>query len=169
MRECGRSQCWQHSHCPSYQRHQDRWWHRSDWRLYTNRCWSVLLHFTVLEIWLTIHTSIGAANADEKRGIFQVPVGTAWLKSQTIKGGIVPLRQYQPVLKRLIESGRAKPSIIFDKELRIEEAAKAYKEFSDHDFIKSFITHKKETKMQIENDGNESGESPAKRKRGRGW
>ncbi|PMD58295.1 putative S-glutathione dehydrogenase, partial [Hyaloscypha bicolor E] len=53
--------------------------------------------------------------------------------------GIVQLRQYQPALKRLIESGRAKPSFIFDRELRIEDAAEAYKEFSDHDFIKSVI------------------------------
>ena len=52
---------------------------------------------------------------------------------------MVPLRQYQPALKLLTESGRAKPSFIFDRELRIEDAAEAYKEFSDHDFIKSVI------------------------------
>jgi hypothetical protein len=39
----------------------------------------------------------------------------------------------------LIESGKAKPSFIFDRELRIEDAAEAYKEFLDHDFIKSVI------------------------------
>lgn len=74
-----------------------------------------------------------------KQGIFEIPFGESWLKSQTIRSGIVPLRQYQPALKRLIESGRAKPSFVFDRELRIEEAAEAYKEFSDHDFIKSVI------------------------------
>jgi threonine dehydrogenase-like Zn-dependent dehydrogenase len=74
-----------------------------------------------------------------KKGTLEIPVGEAWLKSLTIKGGIVPLRQYQPALKRLIESGRAKPSFIFDRELRIKDAPEAYKEFSDHDFIKSVI------------------------------
>ena len=49
------------------------------------------------------------------------------------------MRQYQPALKKLIESGRAKPSFVFDKELRIEDAPEAYQEFSDHDFIKSVI------------------------------
>lgn len=74
-----------------------------------------------------------------KKGLFEIPFGESWLKGQSIKSGIVPLRQYQPALKRLIESGRAKPSFIFDRELRIEDAAEAYKEFSDHDFIKSVI------------------------------
>jgi threonine dehydrogenase-like Zn-dependent dehydrogenase len=74
-----------------------------------------------------------------KKGIFEIPFGESWFKGQSIKSGIVQLRQYQPALKRLIESGRAKPSFIFDRELRIEDAAEAYKEFSDHDFIKSVI------------------------------
>lgn len=47
------------------------------------------------------------------------------------------MRQYQPALLKLIESGRAKPSFIFDRELKIEDAPEAYTEFSDHDFIKS--------------------------------
>jgi threonine dehydrogenase-like Zn-dependent dehydrogenase len=39
----------------------------------------------------------------------------------------------------LIESGRVKPSFVFDREIHIEEAAKTYTEFSNHDFIKSVI------------------------------
>ena len=74
-----------------------------------------------------------------RKGIIEIPFGESWLKSQTIRSGIVPLRQYQPALKKLIESGRAKPSFVFDKELRIEDAPEAYQEFSDHDFIKSVI------------------------------
>lgn len=81
----------------------------------------------------------GGATPALKKGIFEIPFGESWLKSQTIKSGIVPLRQYQPALKKLIESGRAKPSFVFDRELRIEDAPEAYKEFSDHDFIKSVI------------------------------
>ncbi len=74
-----------------------------------------------------------------KKGIFEIPFGESWLKGQSINPGMVPLRQYQPALKRLIKSGRAKPSFILDRELRIEDAPEAYKEFSDHDFIKSAI------------------------------
>ena len=74
-----------------------------------------------------------------KKGIFEIPFGEAWFKGVIIKSGIVPLRQYHPALKRLIESGRAKPSFVFDREIRIEDAPAAYKEFSDHDFIKSVI------------------------------
>lgn len=83
----------------------------------------------------------------------------------SIKGGIVPLRQYQTALKKLIESGRAKPSFIFDKELRIEEAGKAYKDFSDHDFIKSYITHSKPNGVVLEDDESERSESPAKKRK----
>lgn len=49
------------------------------------------------------------------------------------------MRQYQPALKKVIESGRARPSFVFDRELRIEDAPEAYQESSDHDFIKSVI------------------------------
>jgi threonine dehydrogenase-like Zn-dependent dehydrogenase len=56
-----------------------------------------------------------------------------------MQGGAVPMRKYQLSLKKLIESGRANPGSIFDKEIRIEEAGKAYIEFSDHDFIKAVI------------------------------
>jgi threonine dehydrogenase-like Zn-dependent dehydrogenase len=87
-----------------------------------------------------------------KKGIFEIPFGESWLKGQSIKSGIVQLRQYQPALKRLIESGRAKPSFIFDRELWIEDAAEAYKEFSDHDFIKSVIRLDGENGSLIDNE-----------------
>lgn len=74
-----------------------------------------------------------------KKGIYEIPFGESWFKSQTIKSGIVPLGKYQPALKRLIESGRAKPSFVVDREFRIDKATEAYKEFSNHDFIKCVI------------------------------
>ncbi len=86
-----------------------------------------------------ILTNLGGATPALKKGVFEIPFGESWLKSQTIRSGIVPLRQYQPALKKLIESGRAKPSFIIDRELRIDDAPEAYQEFSDHDFIKSVI------------------------------
>ena len=102
-----------------------------------------------------------------KKGIFEIPFGEAWIKSVSIKGGLVPLRTYQPALKRLIESGRAKPSFIFDRELRIEDAPEAYREFSDHDFIKSVIILDGEKNGHF-NKGEESEEeAPTPRKRRR--
>jgi threonine dehydrogenase-like Zn-dependent dehydrogenase len=98
-----------------------------------------------------------------KKGIFEIPFGESWLKGQSIKSGIVQLRQYQPALKRLIESGRAKPSFIFDRELRIEDAAEAYKEFSDHDFIKSVIRLDGENGSLIDNEKVEEKSSAQKK------
>jgi len=49
----------------------------------------------------------------------------------------VQLRLYQELLKTLIESGKGKPSFVFDKEFRIEEGAEAFREFSDHKLIKA--------------------------------
>jgi hypothetical protein len=88
---------------------------------------------------LLIPEIVGGATPALKNGIFEIPIGESWLKRQSIRSGIVPLREYQPALKRLIESGRAKPSFVFDREIRIEDAVEAYNEFSDHDFIKSVI------------------------------
>lgn len=98
-----------------------------------------------------------------KKGIFEIPFGESWLKGQSIKSGIVQLRQFQPALKRLIESGRAKPSFIFDRELRIEDAPEAYKEFSDHGFIKSVIRLDGEKGSLIDNDKVEEKSSAQKK------
>lgn len=102
-----------------------------------------------------------------RKGIFEIPFGESWLKAQTIKSGIVPLRQYQPALKRLIESGRAKPSFIFDRELRIEDAPEAYKEFSDHDFIKSVfrLDDGENGSLNEEDESEEKASTHKKRKR----
>ncbi|KAK0106196.1 hypothetical protein ONS96_003841 [Cadophora gregata f. sp. sojae] len=74
-----------------------------------------------------------------KKGIFEIPFGESWFKGQTIRSGIVPFREYQPALLKMIQSGRAKPSFIVDRELKIDDAPEAYQEFSDRDFIKSVI------------------------------
>jgi threonine dehydrogenase-like Zn-dependent dehydrogenase len=102
-----------------------------------------------------------------RKGIIEIPFGESWLKSQTIRSGIVPLRQYQPALKKLIESGRAKPSFVFDKELRIEDAPEAYQEFSDHDFIKSVIRFDDgENGSRVEEEESEE-KAPTQKKRKR--
>jgi threonine dehydrogenase-like Zn-dependent dehydrogenase len=110
----------------------------------------------------------GAATAEEKKGIFEIPLATVWLKSQTIRGGIVPLRQYQPTLKKLIESGRMTPSFVFDKEIHIEDAAKAYTEFSNHDFIKTVIRFEKTENDILAEDEEEKAEQPQKKRKRNG-
>ena len=111
---------------------------------------------------------VGAATAEEKQGIFEIPFATAWFKSQSIRGGIVPLRQYQPTLKKLIESGRMTPSFVFDKEIHIEEAAKTYTEFSNHDFIKSVIRFDRNEKDIIGEEEEETSEAPQKKRKRNG-
>lgn len=107
-------------------------------------------------------TKIGAATSDEQKGFLSIPVATAWFKGQTIKGGIVPIRDYQVKLKQLIESDRVKPSLVFDKEILIEDAPKAYKEFSDHDFIKTWIRIEH---VEVSHKGEEKTETPPKKRR----
>jgi threonine dehydrogenase-like Zn-dependent dehydrogenase len=73
---------------------------------------------------------------EEAKGILDVPIGDFWLKSLSIKGGICPIKNYQETLKTRIEEGAWKPSDIIDKEFKIEDAAKAYRDFADHKLIK---------------------------------
>ena len=111
---------------------------------------------------------VGAATAEEKKGILKIPFADAWFKSQSIKGGVVPLRQYQPTLKKLIESGRVKPSFVFDKEIHIEDAAKAYTEFSNHDFIKTVIRFDRNDKDTVSEEEEEKAEVPQKKRKRNG-
>jgi threonine dehydrogenase-like Zn-dependent dehydrogenase len=60
-----------------------------------------------------------------------------WVKGISLKGGVVQLRLYQDILLKLIESGRAKPSFVFSDKFRIDDAVKAYKDFSNHKLIKA--------------------------------
>lgn len=96
----------------------------------------VSLFHRVVRLRLTFNSS-GATNPAAAQVIIPVPVGLIWLKGLTIKGGPVQLRLYQYLLKTLIESGKGKPSFVFDKEFRIEEGAEAFREFSDHKLIKA--------------------------------
>jgi len=112
-----------------------------------------------------INSLLGASTADAKKGIFKFPFGDFWEKSQTMQGGTVPIRKYQLSLKKLIESGRANPGFIFDKEIRIEDAGKAYIEFSDHDFIKAVIRFGDDPEKLIEEENGEKVHVEKKRKR----
>jgi hypothetical protein len=112
-----------------------------------------------------INSLLGASTVDAKKGIFKFPFGDFWEKSQTMQGGAVPIRKYQLSLKKLIESGKAIPGFIFDKEIRIEGAGKAYIGFSDHDFIKTVIRFGDDPEKLIEDENGEKVHLEKKRKR----
>jgi hypothetical protein len=82
-----------------------------------------------------------------------------------MQGGAVPIREYQLSLKKLIESGRANPGSIFDKEIRLEDAEKAYIEFSDHDCMKAVIRFGDDPENLIEDENGENAPLEKKRKR----
>jgi threonine dehydrogenase-like Zn-dependent dehydrogenase len=123
---------------------------------------SQVYYFCSMEL---IARRAGSVKATAKKGLFEVPIGTVWLKSQLIRGGLVPLRTYQPTLKKLIESGRMRPSFIFDKGLRINDAPKAYAEFSNHDFIKGVILFEGTDNGGLTEDGEREQHPLKKRKR----
>lgn len=84
--------------------------------------------------------SRGAPLLTGKEGTFPVPIGLMWAKALSMGTGTVELRKLQPLLKDLIESGKAKPSFIFDHVLHsLAEVPDAYKRFEAHQTIKPVI------------------------------
>ncbi|RFU34661.1 hypothetical protein B7463_g1593, partial [Scytalidium lignicola] len=92
---------------------------------------------------------IGATTKATSKGILSFPVGEFWLKGLSIKGGVITTDLYKPtqlLLKNLIERHNAKPSFVFDKEFRIEQAAEAFREFSEHKIIKGVFRFEKDSR-----------------------
>lgn len=56
-----------------------------------------------------------------------------------MKGGSVTSNTLHEPLKRLIESGVATPSFVFEKGIEIDEVPETYQEFSNHDILKPYI------------------------------
>lgn len=71
-------------------------------------------------------------------GSIKFDIATWWLKNVSIKGGIVNLG-VDPQLIALIQSGKAKPSFVFDKIVSIEEAPEAYELFNERKIQKAAI------------------------------
>ncbi len=68
-----------------------------------------------------------------------VDIANLWLKGISIQGGIIPAslnRPTQELLKALIEKKDAKPSFVFDREFRLDEAEEAFRQFSEHKIVK---------------------------------
>ncbi|CAG8950441.1 hypothetical protein HYFRA_00006937 [Hymenoscyphus fraxineus] len=85
-------------------------------------------------VWTT--EDVGGSTEDEKRGVIPLPIGQILTKSLSIRGGPAKIQLYQNALKKLIDSGKAKPSFVFTDEVRIEDGPKAYRKFADKKTIK---------------------------------
>jgi threonine dehydrogenase-like Zn-dependent dehydrogenase len=69
-----------------------------------------------------------------------VSAGLLWIKALSINGGVAETCRLQPILQRLIECGRAKPSFIIDEVLHsLEEVPHAYKRFARREIGKPVI------------------------------
>ncbi|CAG8960305.1 hypothetical protein HYFRA_00012379 [Hymenoscyphus fraxineus] len=80
---------------------------------------------------------LGKGTDDEKKGIIPFPIGEFFGKNLSMKGGPAIIRPYQELLRRMIESGKAKPSFVFSKSYDIREAQVAYRDFSEQKIIKA--------------------------------
>ncbi|OJJ05932.1 hypothetical protein ASPVEDRAFT_75149 [Aspergillus versicolor CBS 583.65] len=82
----------------------------------------------------------GTPLATEKQGEFPVLIGLFWFKGLSMRGGVAEIQRLQPMLQRLIESGKAKPSFIIDEIVcSLEEVPRAYERFSNHEIGKPVI------------------------------
>jgi threonine dehydrogenase-like Zn-dependent dehydrogenase len=102
---------------------------------------------------------VEATSKDAAKGILPVPIGDWWVKGQTLRGGIITAELYKPtqlLLKNLIERDNAKPSFVFDKVFKIDNAPEAFREFSDHKLVKAVIQFDK--KLELDHNDNGNGE-----------
>ncbi|KAL2871624.1 glutathione-independent formaldehyde dehydrogenase [Aspergillus lucknowensis] len=84
--------------------------------------------------------SAGTPLATEKQGEFPVLVGLLWFKGLSLRGGVAEIQRLQPMLQKLIESGKAKPSFIIGEVLHsLEEVPRAYERFSSKKIGKPVI------------------------------
>jgi glutathione-independent formaldehyde dehydrogenase len=76
-----------------------------------------------------------ADDQNERKGNLILPWGKLWSKSVQIGTGVVPAKKYQPYLRNLISTGRAKPSFIISDRIKINDAARIYREFDKRDKV----------------------------------
>ncbi|KAF4634040.1 hypothetical protein G7Y89_g4075 [Cudoniella acicularis] len=89
----------------------------------------------VIGVYLT--HDLGRATPALKQGILPFPIGQFFLKNLSLCGGAATIHAYQELLKTSIDSGKARPSFVFEKEFRIEDAEEAYREFNDYKITKA--------------------------------
>lgn len=73
---------------------------------------------------------------------------------------MVDTRRFQNTLQILIESGKAKPSFVFDKKFNIKDANKAYKNFADRKIIKAYFSFN-DRDDENSSDSSDSSRSPS--------
>lgn len=87
----------------------------------------------VIGLYLAEPDSKGVPRGATLSPTINFPVSTWWLKSLTIRGGVVPPDPIIPAILALIKSGRAKPSFIVSKEYHgLDDAPEAYRRFDKH-------------------------------------
>lgn len=59
----------------------------------------------------------GAPLATGKEGLFEVPLGTLWMKNLSVGSGVVQVKELQFVLRDLVERGVARPGVVVDEVL----------------------------------------------------
>ncbi|KAK4163720.1 alcohol dehydrogenase GroES-like domain-containing protein [Cladorrhinum sp. PSN259] len=82
-------------------------------------------------LYTTNHTSKGAPRGGDMDPIIGVDMSTAWAKSLTLRGGIMPIYELLPRLFELVRTGRARLDFVVSAQMSIEDAARAYQRFDN--------------------------------------
>jgi glutathione-independent formaldehyde dehydrogenase len=71
----------------------------------------------------------GGKTENQKKGIYEYPIGDIWAKGIEVGVGQAPVKRYNQFLRDLIIEGRAKPSFIVSHRLPLSQAPEAYEKF----------------------------------------
>ncbi len=90
-------------------------------------------------VYYTGPANAGEPNQNPRLGKATFDVAAVWLKNLTIASGPVSAGSQEPALTDLVSSGRARPSFVVDKIVKIEDAPEAYRLFDQHKVLKVAI------------------------------
>ncbi|KAJ5509714.1 hypothetical protein N7527_011857 [Penicillium freii] len=96
------------------------------------KCTSVNGGLGVIGVHFAEPNSEGVQRGDTISPYMMFPITTFWEKNMTIRGGVVDSKLFVEPLLELVKSGVANPGFVFSSTIDIEEAPKAYQQFSDH-------------------------------------
>jgi len=80
-----------------------------------------------------VRSDPGAPNEDAAEGKVLFEIGTVFEKGQTMGTGQADVESYTRQLRDMIIAGKAEPGFIVSKELPLDEAPDAYKQFDDRE------------------------------------
>ncbi|KAK4201499.1 alcohol dehydrogenase GroES-like domain-containing protein [Triangularia verruculosa] len=81
-------------------------------------------------LYFSMPSSKGAPKGDQIDPIYEINMSDVWLKSLTIKAGIVPIYDLLPRMMELVKTGKVKLDWVVSSQMSIEDAPKAYDVFS---------------------------------------